>query len=270
MKRVVVVLGLMLCVASAQAGRKDWKVGVQAYSFRKFTFAETLDELEKMGVNYLEIYPGQRLGGGLEGKTHHAMDEATRSKVLDMAAAKGVKIVSYGCVKAKDEAGWREIYGFAKAMGIATIVSEPKLEDMPLLDKLCGEYGIQLAIHNHLTPTPDEVLERMEGCCKLVGGSPDNGHWCRAGFDNLESLKKYEGRVLSIHMKDIDKPVKEGQTVPFGTGVIPMQKVFAELDRQGYSGPVIIEYESEKMGPAESIAKCVRYVDQYIKTGSVP
>ena len=48
-------------------------------------------------------------------------------------------------------------------MGIEIILSEPSVETVGMLDKLCGEYGMKVAIHNHPKPSyywnPDKVVK---------------------------------------------------------------------------------------------------------------
>ena len=37
-------------------------VAVQAFTFRKYTFLETLDRAQALGLRYVEMYPGQPIG----------------------------------------------------------------------------------------------------------------------------------------------------------------------------------------------------------------
>ena len=56
---VVAMTLLGTCCANAAPGGLDWKLGVQAWSFNKFTFTEALDKATRAGMHYIEIYPGQ-------------------------------------------------------------------------------------------------------------------------------------------------------------------------------------------------------------------
>ena len=266
MKALILATGVAALVAGS-AFAEDWKLGVQAYSFRKFTFADTLDQLSEMGVKYVEMYPGQTIGGGLEGKTHHNMDAATREAIQKMLAEKGVQVLSYGVVYAKDEDEWRQAFDFAKAMGIGMINAEPKDEHYDLLVKLAAEYGIPVGIHNHATPSkywdPQVVLGVIKDRPGLYA-APDNGHWARSGIASVDGFKLLEGRMKSIHIKDMKvfDQVKGNECVPFGTGVCELDKAIAELKRQKYDGPFIIEYESNPDNPAPEIKQCVAWFNQ--------
>ena len=58
------VSGLARSEASSAAPHAEsmgWRLGVQAYSFNKLTFLETVERVAKLGLGYVEAYPGQRL-----------------------------------------------------------------------------------------------------------------------------------------------------------------------------------------------------------------
>ena len=105
-------------------------------------------------------------------------------------------------------------------MGIKTLVSEPAEDAFDTLDKLCEEYGINVAIHNHPKPSiywdPDTVLKVCKGRSKRIGACADTGHWARSGFDPIECIKKLEGRIISFHLKDLNKKAADAHDVPWG------------------------------------------------------
>ena len=43
---------------------KNIPISMQCWTFRKFTFLETLQRVNKMGIKYLQAYPGQKLSAG--------------------------------------------------------------------------------------------------------------------------------------------------------------------------------------------------------------
>ncbi len=89
-----------------------------------------------------------------------------------------IKLINFGVTKLiNDEAQCRKVFDFAKDMGIETIVSEPSEDAIGMIDKLCNEYKIKLAIHNHPKPSrywnPDKVLEVCKGRSKMIGACAD-------------------------------------------------------------------------------------------------
>ena len=73
-----------------------WKLGTQAYSFRMFTFEEALNKADSIGIKYLEGFPNQKIGAGIEGTMDYHMPASKRDSVLQLLKNKGISIVSYG------------------------------------------------------------------------------------------------------------------------------------------------------------------------------
>ncbi|MCX6996712.1 MAG: sugar phosphate isomerase/epimerase [Kiritimatiellaeota bacterium] len=261
MRKLMAVLVLAATV-TAEAGRKDWKIGLQCWTFNGKSLVSTIDYCAQNGIQHLEIYPGQKIGEGFAGKSGHTMSVEECGKLQAILKQKGVSLLSYGVVRAGNEKEWREIFDFAKRMGLQTIIAEPGQNQMEMLDKLTEEYGVKVGIHNHGEPTPDQVAKLLAGRSSRIGIAPDNGHWSRRGFDNLESLKRFEGRILSIHLKDLNAAKRD---VPYGAGTVPVAGILAYLDQADYKGPIIIEYES---GNQEAeVRKCTGYLKAFIETG---
>jgi len=244
------------------AEKMGWRLGCQAYSFNHFTFYETVEKTASLGLGYIEAYPGQKLSkdNSPPGNFDEGMSEAVQAQVKKKLAAAGVRLVNYGVVGLPgDEAGCRKVFDFAKKMGLETIVSEPDEQTFALLDKLTEEYKINVAIHNHPKAShywnPDIVLKACEGHSKRIGACADTGHWVRSGLDPLECLKKLQGRIISLHFKDL----QDSHDVPWGTGASGARAMLAELARQGFRGVFSIEYEYNWDNSVPEIAKCVEF-----------
>jgi sugar phosphate isomerase/epimerase len=252
--RLPVLFFLILIVACAgeNPGKKaarelGWELGFQAYTFNKFTFAEALIKADSIGLKSIEAYSDQEIGGGIEGTTEFSMDQETRNKMKELIASHGMKLNAYGVVSAEDSAGWKQLFEFAKDMGIGVITSEPVFKDLGLVEQLADEYGIKVAFHNHPAPSlywnPDTVLLAIGNRSKNLGVCADIGHWIRSGLDPVECLKKLEGRIIILHFKDLNEKSPEAYDVPWGTGVADVPALLAELKRQGFKGLFDIEYE---------------------------
>src|SRR5690606_3976801 len=166
----------------------------------------------------------------------------------ELLKKKNIQLVSYGVIKTKDDSDWRKIFAFAKSMDIKTITCEPEERLLPEISKLCDEFGINAAIHNHPNPSyywnPETVLKANEGKSKRLGACADIGHWVRSGLDPVACLKKLEGKIYQLHFKDLnEKGNKKAHDVHWGTGVNNIQGVIEELKRQGFKGMLSAEYE---------------------------
>lgn len=240
------------------------RLSLQCYTFRALTFFETVDEAKKMGIRYLEIYPGQKLKPGSDANVSKGMSAETiadiKKKLVD---AGGLKLIAYGVDGvATDEAGARKEFEWAKDLGIRVLVTETTPTEVH--DKLCDEFKIKMALHNHPQSwPPDEVLRATKDRVKRIGSCSDTGHWVRRDLVPVEQLRKLEGRVEHLHFKDLNKMGGDAHDVPWGTGVSDAKGMLAELKRQGYRGYLSIEYETGSVAELEAnLPKCVAFFDK--------
>jgi sugar phosphate isomerase/epimerase len=268
----VVALAVPCMAADAPNKRDDaaseklgMKLSLQCWTFNKLTFFETVDKAAGLGVKYLEIYPGQKLKPDSDVKVNKDMSDETVADIKKkLKDAGGLKLVAYGVDGvATDEKGARKEFEWAKKMGIEVLVTETKPNDV--LDKLCTEYGIRLALHNHPTTwPPDEVLKATKDYSKLIGSCSDTGHWMRAKHIPVDTLKKLEGRVEHLHFKDLNE-FGDAHDVAWGTGKGDVAGMLKELKRQGYKGYLSIEYEYGDIKHLdENLPKCVAYFDKTV------
>jgi sugar phosphate isomerase/epimerase len=240
----------------------DWKLGSQAYTFKNFTFTETLDKIASIDLKYVEAYPGQKIGNSIEGDMHYTMDKATQKKVKELLNSKGIEVVAYGVVTGKNEEDWKKIFSFANDMGISVINSEPKIEDLDMVNRLAGEYNLKVALHNHPKPSvywhPDTVLEAMKDRVNIKACA-DIGHWVRSGMETVESLKKLEGHIISMHFKDLNEKSREAHDVPWGKGISNIEEVVKELKRQKFEGVISVEYEYNWDNSLPEVEQSVNY-----------
>ena len=234
------------CLAAEQ-----WKprLALQLYSFRDRSFTDAVKTAKTLGFKYVEAYPGQNLGGGLEGTTAFPMSAENREKVKAFLAEEGMKLVSYGVTGASDEKSWRQLFDFAKDMGIEIIQIESgqNVKTLDLVNKLAKEYGIKVAMHNHTQPGgfPGAVARQLKGH-PYIGSGADIGHWAAAGVVPLDGVKKLAGRFFTMHMVDMSKIGGGGEIVPFGQGANQLGRVLDELKRQGFNGTITCEYDAHR------------------------
>ncbi|MFH1941720.1 MAG: family 16 glycoside hydrolase [bacterium] len=245
---------------------EGWHLGCQAYSFNRFTFYEAVEKTASAGLDWIEAYPGQRLSSDKSDvRFDHTMPPEICEEVKQKLASDGVRLINYGVVGLpNDETECRKVFDFAKKMGIETIVAEPPEEAFDLVDRLCKEYRIHVAIHNHPKPShywnPDKVLEVCEGRSEWLGACGDTGHWMRSGINPLEALKKLQGRIVSLHFKDLNEfSVREAHDVVWGTGKADVKALLTELHRQHFLGSFSIEYEYNWDNSVPEIRQCVAY-----------
>lgn len=260
---VVLMAGMHSLFAQQPEKKLGWYLSTQTYTFNRFSFFEAVDKTLAAGLNSVEAYPGQKLGGGMEGTMDYKMDADQRKAILRALKKKKAKLCAFGVVSTNSEEEWKQIFEFAKAMGIKVINSEPDEKFMPLLGQLANQYKIKLGIHNHPQPShywdPNVVLAAVaKANSPYVGACADVGHWVRSGLDPLESLKQYEGHLVSLHFKDLSEKSRSGHDVHWGTGVCNVEELIAELKRQGFKGNISAEYEYNWENNAGDVAESVK------------
>ena len=260
--------------SSPAAAERGWLIGVQQYTFRRFSFYEMVDMMVELGIANAE--PGFFLAldkARPQLKVNEGLSAAERKELKQRMADRGIAMPSFYANVGADAVHARKVFEFCKEMGAGSIVAEPPGETLDAIEKLCDEFEIDLAIHNHpKSPhskywSPDDVLAVCKGRGKRIGSCSDTGHWVRSGLDPVECLKKLEGRILGFHLKDvIEKGNPGARDVPLGEGKADYAAVLAELNRQDYRGVMMIEYEHDSPELVDDVAKCVAFVEKTAKT----
>ena len=258
----------------AAMDKAGFRLGVQAYTFREMSLYETLDLMKYLGIHHVELFGGQKLSKENPNvKVGHDMPAQYIDEMLAKLKETGVTAVSYGVTDVgTTEASARKVFDFAKKVGLENVVAEPKV-DMALftmLDKLCNEYQINLAMHDHPKPStywnPETVLKVSEGRSKRIGSCSDVGHWVRSGLVPTDCIKQLQGRVIELHLKDVKASNGGFTDVPWGTGVANAKGIMEALHAQNPTNkPVFfIEYESSHGTElANNVGKCCENFSQF-------
>jgi sugar phosphate isomerase/epimerase len=254
--------------AASTGSTAGFKLGVQMWTFRMFTFTEALDKVDSAGIKSIEAFWGQKLGGGLPGEFGASMSADTRKKLKKMLQDKGIQVVAMGVISPQNKAEWVKAFDLAKEFGLGYITCEPVKTQWDMIDSLAGAYSIKIAIHDHPKPnpywSPDSVLAAVQNR-QNIGSCADIGHWARNGLNPVECLKKLEGHIIGVHLKDIIKfdDTKAADTV-VSKGVIDFPAVFAELKRQNFNGMLSIEHESNWYHGLPDVIETKNYFDGQI------
>ena len=265
---------LLLGVGCAQDNRKTktekqgWHLSMQSYTFHLFTVAESLDKTEKLGIRFIEIYPGQKMGssfGDIVFGYDLSMRDQERLKVL--AASHRVKIISSGVWTAQREE-WEQVFSFAKNMEMEFISVEPAREDWDVVEEMANKYNIKVAVHNHPSESsywkPEILLNSIGGRDGLLGACVDVGHYKRMGLDPVSAMKQLDGKIIALHFKDIapqgEKQILE--VVIWGQGILNVKAMMEELKRQNFKGYFTIEYEADWENNLPQIKQSIEYFNQ--------
>ncbi len=149
---------------------------------------------------------------------------------------------------------------------------EPTRDDYRSLGRLLtdlgrrtADLGIPLGYHNHmgaLGETPDQVARILDAADpRFVHLELDTGHYQHAGGNPAEAVRRYAGRLLFLHLKDLDA---SDRFVELGRGRVDFNAVFRALDATEFDGWGVVELDSvpdPARTPKEAGAIARRYLE---------
>jgi sugar phosphate isomerase/epimerase len=154
--------------------------------------------------------------------------------------------------------------GLAAASGctlLRIVLGGPRLRGQPFPERLARALeplaragdaartaGVRLAIENHGEIRADELTRILERSGDAgLGVCFDTANALRVGDHVVEAAQLLAPRVAMVHLKDVEPVARErhAQTgpcsVPYGTGVIPLDATLDALAAGGFDGPVFLE-----------------------------
>lgn len=273
MKKLIVLVTLvsaLVCGCNVQkqnTSTQPRKVAVQLYSLNRFTLEEAIEKVKHLKLDGVECYPGQRLSAKYpKVKVNYTMNAEQRAFMKKLLKDANLKMVSFGVISPEKEDEIEKICQFVKEMGGEKIMTESSVYAFRFWDKIAKKYGLTVCVHHHATNSGRQYWDTclVKKCIKDYSNirvCPDPGHWSRSGIDPVKSLKELDGKIASIHFKDQREFNNiKNQPAPFGEGVLDVKGMLAELDRQGYNGYFVIEYEDNWLNNIPEIEKCVKYL----------
>lgn len=243
-------------------------IGCQAYSFNRFSVMEAIEKTAKSGARVIEFYPGQKLSREQSDvRWNHTASEENIKQVEAKLKEHDIKAVNYGVVAGKDAEEWRQIFQFAKRLGMFAVTTED-VEDLDIIEPLVKEFDIRLAIHEHPRKVdkpeyrvwdPHYIVEITKDRDPRIGACADTGHWQTSGLNPVYCLRVLKGRVISSHLKD-KKDYGPSHNVVFGKGVGEIARCLDELKSQGFEGNISIEHEYNWNANVPDVTKCVEFM----------
>jgi inosose dehydratase len=232
-----------------------FNVGLQSYTLREFPIDRALDEINKLGLHSVELFEAH-----FPSKSTDAEIEAMKSKTTALGIVMRGHGVNPFTANHEENRRWFE---FAKKAGIKNISANPTEDAFDSLDKLCEEYQIRIAIHNH-GPGADydkiaDTLNAIRGHHPLIGACADLGHYIRSGEDPVRAITLFEGRLYGIHLKDFAEQKANTKGVILGQGHLDVTGVFKALKKVNFppDGCLSIEYEENPKAPLDDVRACL-------------
>lgn len=249
----------------------NWRLGVEAYTFHRFSFFETIEKTAALGLAFVGGLSFQKVSKEIPKNLEPGLsDDELRAIRLKLDEA-GLRMLTYYYQSIPgDEAGCRAVFEFARKLGIETFMTEPAPESLPLIDRFCQEYNIKVALHNHdrkASPRywhPEEILKVCEGRSPYMGACADVGYWMRDGIDPVKGVETLGHRLLTLQLHDLDA---KGEDVPWGTGQGQTTAVLRKIRELGVTPTMFgLEYSRNWLENMPEVQQCAAFFDQCVRS----
>jgi len=247
-----------------------WRLGIEAYTFHKYTLFETIEKTAKLGLPYVGGLSFQKVSKDIpKNFTPNLSDDELQAIRLKMDEA-GVRMLTYYYhTIPNDEAGCRAVFEFGRKMGIEVFMTEPAVEALPMIDRFCQEYGIKVGLHNHdrkASPhywSPEAILRVCEGRSSYMGACADVGYWIRDGIDPVKGIEQLKDRLITLQLHDLDVAGPKGADVPWGSGAGQTEALLRKMHELQVK-PVMVglEYSRDWLENEPPVQRCIEFFNQ--------
>ena len=116
------------------------------------------------------------------------------------------------------------------------------------IGKRTADVGVALGYHNHMgtigeRPSDvDRILDAADH--RYVGFELDIAHYHQGGGDPVEAIRRHAGRLLFLHLKDVQATPTGYRFVALGQGTVNVRGVVVALREIGFEGWAVIELDS--------------------------
>lgn len=244
-----------------------WRLGVEAYSFHKFTLFEAIEKTAALGLPYMGGLSFQKVSATIPKNFDANLSDAELAQIRLKLAQSGVRLLTYYVQQIPgDDAECRRWFEFGRKIGIETFMTEPALDALGTIERYCDRYDIRVALHNHdgkASPNywnPEGVLKACAGRSPRLGACADIGYWLRSGIDPVEGARKLGPRLLTIQLHDLNTLSPDGHDVPWGTGAGKTEAFLREVHRLGLKPTMVgLEYSYNWLESMPEMADSVRF-----------
>jgi sugar phosphate isomerase/epimerase len=239
--------------------------GIQSWCYRHFkTIPEFTQQLKAAGVSATELCGVQADFNKPE----------TFDSVIEQFKQAQVKILSIGVQGIFGKPEERNYFEFCRKAGVkymsVTFKPDGMWDAFKHAEKLAEEYDIQLGIHNHggydwlgNATILDYIFKHTS---KRIGLTLDTAWAIDAKQDSVKLVEQFADRLVGVHIKDFTyTPDRMPHDVVIGTGNLDLPGFVKTLDKVGFKGFTVIEYEGDVENPVPALSECVKILSGLMK-----
>lgn len=265
----------------SDAGGMDLRIGYSAIAWNDQD-AQAIDDLSTLGfpgiqlrANAVTDFPDPHALRDLLARRHLTfvalssgtapIDPAVRQSTID-GHVRNAKFLR--------EAGGQYLQVVAASNKGRTFTADDfRYEGLLLTDigKAVSDLGLQLSLHNHMgtmAQTP-QGMDAIFGAAdpRYVKLELDTAHYLQGGGDPAAAIRKYDHRLLFLHLKDVKSAsTKSGyEFTELGQGRVDFPALFAALRSIHFKGWGIIELDGERTAPVRTPKESAEISKQYLE-----
>lgn len=255
-----------------------WRLGIEAYTFHKYTLFEAIDKTAQLGLPYMGGLSFQKVSADIPKNFDPQLSDDELKQIRLKLDAAGVRMLTYYYHAIPgDPEGCRRVFEFARKMGIETFMSEPAPESLDTIEQFCDEYQINVALHNHDQQgsphywNPEGILKACQGRSPRIGACADLGYWMRAGIDPIQAAGMLKERLLTLQLHDLNERTATGHDVPWGTGAGQTEAFLKEIHRLGIQPTMFgLEYSYNWFESMPEIAESIQFFNRVSQELATP
>ncbi|MCC6862922.1 MAG: HEAT repeat domain-containing protein [Bryobacterales bacterium] len=222
---------------TAAAPLLGWKVGIDARHLPQLTFWEAAAKADALGVGNIAVSSSQTLSPEIPKKVDCNLAPGEINAVKERLRLLNLKMpVYFADVGGAGQSGLRELFSFARELGVETIVTDPAPGSLEALERLATEFAVNVAFHGR--------ADMKKALAAVEGRGPRLGVY--ADTDNaLESLGLLKSRLLALNLRGSNPP--------------GLAEFFGELARLEWK-PSLITVDAGGRDPFEPLETALRPV----------
>lgn len=181
-----------------------WRKGLEADNPLHTSLSDVIGQAKRLGIPYAGASLGQKIATDAPQPLDETLDAAAFERIRLMLDEAGVTLLTLRVpITPTDAAGWRTMFGFARRIGVESLITESMPGDVASVGALCAQHDIRLAI---ACDRPNEVLGACGDQDPRIGACAEISRWARAGIDPIAAVRALGPRLISVATRGPDRP----------------------------------------------------------------
>jgi sugar phosphate isomerase/epimerase len=184
----------------------------------------------------------------------------------------GVTIYAWKVLNpAMSDAEFEYVFNVAEALGCThtTLELPTEVADLKRIGAFAEKRKIYAAYHTHQQGSMT-AFDQAFAVSKGNMANIDLGHYVAGtGESPIPFLRKFHGRISSVHLKDRQTPANGAGNLPWGKGDTPLKEILQVMKKERYTFPASIELEydvPQGSDAVKEVAKCLDYCKAALAT----